>query len=102
MINLLHAACLYLKVFTPQVMETFVVRTILPKLVTSLQMELRINPHKQNIGESRAIHYVNPISVILDMCRVSIIMMIFWHIQLHLSGLEHGETWLDQQTMRVS
>lgn len=32
-------------------MEAFVVRAILPKLAYCLQLELRINPHQQDIGE---------------------------------------------------
>ena len=46
-IQLDHAS---LQVFTPQVMESFVVRTILPKLAYCLQVELQINPHQQKIG----------------------------------------------------
>ena len=31
-------------------MESFVIKTILPKLMYCMQMELHINPHQQDIG----------------------------------------------------
>lgn len=39
----------WVQVFSPQVMEAFVVRTILPKLSYCLQVELHINPQQQDI-----------------------------------------------------
>ena len=39
------------QVFSHQSMEMFLVRTILPKLAFCLQMELLINPQRQEIGK---------------------------------------------------
>ena len=38
------------QVFSRQSMEMFLVRTILPKLAYCLQMELHVNPQRQEIG----------------------------------------------------
>ncbi len=82
-----HVVCVqWMQVFTPQVMESFVARTIVPKLAYCLQMELQINPHQQKIGERRKCCFYLRSSNVIVCVWYCCLLCVCVCVQVHLSG----------------